>query len=290
MLHQKSLRELRQLLATKQVSSVELAQHFLDRAKSHNTTLNAFITIDEAKTLEQAKAADVRLAAGDTGTLLGLPVAHKDLFCAQGWRTTCGSKILSNFIAPYDAHVIELCNRAGAVNLGKTNMDEFAMGSSNESSAFGPVGNPWALNAVPGGSSGGSAAAVASRLAPVATGSDTGGSVRQPAAFTGTTGIKPTYGLVSRFGMIAYASSLDQGGVIGQTAADCADVLTVMSAFDERDSTCLDVARADLGKHLGVKTSDKPLCKVCASACRPSILAKALTPKSPLRSKLRLSS
>ena len=202
--------------------------------------MNAFITVDAEKSLLQADAADKLLATGQGGPLTGIPVAQKDIFCAQSWRTTCGSKMLSNFIAPYDAHVIQRFNQAGAVNLGKTNMDEFAMGSSNETSYFGQVKNPWDKLAVPGGSSGGSAAAVAARLCPAATGTDTGGSIRQPAALTGITGIKPTYGVVSRYGMIAFASSLDQGGPMAKSAEDCAVLLNTMAGFDTRDSTSLD--------------------------------------------------
>ena len=200
-----SLKQLAAALATRQISSVELATLFLDRIEQYNATLNAFITVDRDATLQQARAADALIAKGDIGPLTGVPLAHKDIFCAQGWRTTCGSKMLANFVSPYDAHVVEQLNRAGMVTLGKTNMDEFAMGSSNETSYFGPVKNPWDLGAVPGGSSGGSASCVAARLAPAATGTDTGGSIRQPAALCGLTGLKPTYGVVSRYGMIAFA-------------------------------------------------------------------------------------
>ena len=235
-----SLKQLAAALATKQISSRELTQSFLTRIEQINPELNAFITIDAEKSLLQADAADKLLAAGQGGPLTGIPVAQKDIFCAQSWRTTCGSKMLSNFIAPYDAHVIQRFNEAGAVNLGKTNMDEFAMGSSNETSHFGQVKNPWDKLAVPGGSSGGSAAAVAARLCPAATGTDTGGSIRQPAALTGITGIKPTYGVVSRYGMIAFASSLDQGGPMAKSAEDCAALLNAMAGFDNRDSTSLD--------------------------------------------------
>ncbi|MDP2155280.1 MAG: amidase, partial [Sulfuricella sp.] len=213
-----NLKQLAGLLAAKKISSVELTQAFLDRIRELNPKLNAFITIDENKSLAQAKAADALIASSKAGPLTGIPVAQKDIFCAEGWLSTCGSKMLHNFVSPYDAHVIEQFNRAGAVNLGKTNMDEFAMGSSNETSYFGKVKNPWDLDAVPGGSSGGSAAAVAARLCPAATGTDTGGSIRQPAALTGITGIKPTYGVVSRYGMIAFASSLDQGGPMAKSA------------------------------------------------------------------------
>lgn len=249
-----SLKQLAADLAAKQFSSVELTQFFLARIRQHNPTLNAFITVDEQKSLEQAKAADARIAKGDITPLTGIPIAQKDIFCAKGWRTTCGSKMLHNFISPYDAHVIEQYNRAGAINIGKTNMDEFAMGSSNETSFFGPVKNPWDVTTVPGGSSGGSAATVAARLAPAATATDTGGSIRQPAAFTGTCGLKPTYGVVSRYGMIAFASSLDQAGPMAKSAEDMALMLNVMAGFDTRDSTSLERAREDYTRDL-----NKPL-------------------------------
>jgi len=235
-----SLKQLSDALAAKKISSRELTQSFLDRIAQLNPTLNAFITLDAEKTLAQADAADRRIAAGQAGPLTGIPIAQKDIFCAKGWRTTCGSKMLANFIAPYDAQVIEHFDAAGAVNLGKTNMDEFAMGSSNETSFFGAVKNPWDAQAVPGGSSGGSAAAVAARLCAAATGTDTGGSIRQPAALTGITGIKPTYGVVSRYGMIAFASSLDQGGPMAKSAEDCALLLNTMAGFDTRASTSLE--------------------------------------------------
>ncbi|MGE5028213.1 MAG: amidase, partial [Betaproteobacteria bacterium] len=245
-----SLKELSGLLAGKKISSVELTQSFLKRIGDLNPALNAFITVDEGKSLAQARAADALIASGQAGLLTGIPVAQKDIFCAEGWRTTCGSKMLHNFVAPYDAHVIEQFNHAGAVNLGKTNMDEFAMGSSNETSHYGKVQNPWGANAVPGGSSGGSAAAVAARLCPAATGTDTGGSIRQPAALTGITGIKPTYGVVSRYGMIAFASSLDQGGPMAKSAEDCALLLSVMAGFDPRDSTSLERGKEDYCRDL----------------------------------------
>jgi aspartyl-tRNA(Asn)/glutamyl-tRNA(Gln) amidotransferase subunit A len=245
-----SLKQLSAQLAAKKISSRELTQAFLDRIALHNAALNAFITVDAEKSLAQADAADKRISQGQAGPLTGIPIAQKDIFCAKGWRTTCGSKILGNFIAPYDAQVIERFDAAGAVNLGKTNMDEFAMGSSNETSHFGPVKNPWDLLAVPGGSSGGSAAAVAARLAPAATGTDTGGSIRQPAALTGISGIKPTYGVVSRYGMIAFASSLDQGGPMAKSAEDCALLLNTMAGFDTRDSTSLDRAPEDYTRDL----------------------------------------
>jgi len=239
-MHRNTVAELSRELAARRVSSVELTQAYLDRIERLNGTLNAFITLDPDKSLAQARAADERIARGAAAPLTGIPIAHKDLFCAKGWRTTCGSRMLENFVSPYDAHVIERFAAAGAVLLGKTNMDEFAMGSSNENSHFGPVRNPWDLNAVPGGSSGGSAAAVAARLAPAATGTDTGGSIRQPASFTGTCGLRPTYGRVSRYGMVAFASSLDQGGAIARSAEDLACLLEVMAGFDARDSTSME--------------------------------------------------
>lgn len=246
--------ELSQKLKERKVSSVELARLHLDRIKRYNPALNAFITVDEARTLEQAQAADDRLKEGSAGPLTGIPIAHKDIFCAKGWRTTCGSKMLGNFVSPYDAHVIGRLNEAGAVILGKTNMDEFAMGSSNETSFFGNVKNPWDATAVPGGSSGGSAAAVAARLAPAATGTDTGGSIRQPAALSGICGLKPTYGIASRYGMIAFASSLDQAGPMARTAEDCALLLNGFAGFDPRDSTSLERPLEDYTRDL-----DQPL-------------------------------
>ena len=242
--------ELAAALGAKRISSVELTQLFLDRIARHQPQLNAFITVDPDKSLAQARAADVRIARGERTPLTGIPVAHKDIFCAHGWLTTCASKILSNFVAPYDAHVIEQFGSAGAVILGKTNMDEFAMGSSTENSHYGPVKNPWDTARVPGGSSGGSAAAVAARLAPCATGTDTGGSIRQPAGFCGISGIKPTYGLVSRYGMIAYASSLDQGGAFARNATDLAVMLNAMTGFDARDSTSLERPKEDYARDL----------------------------------------
>ncbi len=234
-----SLKEISQALEEKKFTSVELTQFFLNRVKKHNPSLNAFITVDEGKSLAMAENADQLIQSGKKSILTGIPIAQKDIFCADGWKTTCGSKMLDNFISPYDSTVIHKFNNAGAVNLGKTNMDEFAMGSSNETSYFGPVKNPWNLNCVPGGSSGGSAVAVAARLAPAATGTDTGGSIRQPASLCGFTGLKPTYGLVSRYGMIAFASSLDQAGPMAISAEDCALMLDVMTGHDEKDSTSL---------------------------------------------------
>ena len=245
-----SLKQLGDLLQAKKISSVELTQSFLDRIQQYNPSINAYIALDEVKTLNQAKAADARIAAGNVAPLTGIPIAQKDIFCAKGWQTTCGSKMLANFIAPYDAHVISQFDAAGAVNLGKTNMDEFAMGSSNETSYFGGVKNPWSFDRVPGGSSGGSAAAVAARLCAAATGTDTGGSIRQPASLCGFTGLKPTYGVVSRYGMIAFASSLDQAGPMAKSAEDCALMMNVMAGFDERDSTSLNREKEDYARDL----------------------------------------
>jgi len=245
-----TLVELGARLRAREVSSVEITRHFLDRIAALNGRLNAVVTLDEARSLAQARAADERIAAGQAGPLTGLPILHKDIFCAKGWRTTCGSRMLENFVSPYDAHMIARFDAAGAVNLGKTNMDEFAMGSSNETSWFGPVRNPWDTSRVPGGSSGGSAAAVAARLAPAATGTDTGGSIRQPAALCGVSGLKPTYGVVSRFGMIAFASSLDQAGPMARSAQDLALLLGTMAGFDPRDSTSLEREPEDYTRDL----------------------------------------
>ncbi|MDD5181147.1 MAG: amidase family protein, partial [Gallionellaceae bacterium] len=245
-----SLRQLGAALHSKKISSVELTQLYLERITALNPELNAYITVNPEMSLAQARTADAMLAQGQGQILTGIPIAQKDIFCAKGWRTTCGSKMLHNFISPYDAHVIEQFNRAGAVNLGKTNMDEFAMGSSNETSYFGAVKNPWDRNAVPGGSSGGSAAAVAARLCAAATGTDTGGSIRQPAALCGISGLKPTYGVCSRYGMIAFASSLDQAGPMARSAEDLALLLNVMAGFDERDSTSLQRDREDYARDL----------------------------------------
>ena len=239
-MHQLTLAEIARGLADKKFSSEELTRTLLARIAQLDPQLNSFISVTEQQAIEQAQAADARRAKGETGALLGAPLAHKDLFCTQGVRTSCGSRMLDNFKAPYDATVVAKLAAAGAVSLGKLNMDEFAMGSANENSHYGPVKNPWNLAHVPGGSSGGSAAAVAARLLPVATGTDTGGSIRQPAAFTNLTGLKPTYGRVSRWGMIAYASSLDQAGVLGRTAEDCALLLQGMAGFDPKDSTSID--------------------------------------------------
>ena len=235
-----SLKELSEGLKQKKFSSIELTKFFLNRLDLHNSSINAFITIDKDKSLAMAKHADEIIKEGNQDYLTGIPIAQKDIFCAEGWKTTCGSKMLDNFIAPYDSTVISKFNAAGAVNLGKTNMDEFAMGSSNETSFYGNVKNPWDIKTVPGGSSGGSAAAVAGMLAPAATATDTGGSIRQPASLCGLTGLKPTYGLVSRYGMIAFASSLDQAGPMCHTAEDCAAMMNVMSGHDPKDSTSIE--------------------------------------------------
>ncbi len=244
-MHDYTLAQLAAGLRAGEFSSEELTRAFLARIERFNPVLNAFITVTPERALDQAKAADQRIRAGEGGPLAGVPIAHKDIFCTQGVRTSCGSRMLDNFIAPYDATVVEKCDAAGLVMVGKTNMDEFAMGSSNETSFYGPVKNPWDLTAVPGGSSGGSAAAVAARLVPAATGTDTGGSIRQPAALCGVTGLKPTYGRVSRWGMIAYASSLDQGGALARSAEDVALLLQVMAGFDPRDSTSVDQETPD---------------------------------------------
>ncbi|MGZ5050662.1 MAG: Asp-tRNA(Asn)/Glu-tRNA(Gln) amidotransferase subunit GatA [Methylobacter sp.] len=243
-MHNKTIAELAKGLRSGEFSSVELTSAYLDRIKQHGS-LNAYITVTEDFALQQAQEADARLAKGEANLLTGIPLAQKDIFCTDGVKTSCGSKMLDNFIAPYNATVVEKLNNAGAVMLGKLNMDEFAMGSSNETSYYGAVKNPWDLNAVPGGSSGGSAAAVAARLAACVTGTDTGGSIRQPAAFCGITGLKPTYGRVSRYGMIAYASSLDQGGPMTRSAEDAAIMLQAMAGFDDKDSTSVDLPVPD---------------------------------------------
>lgn len=245
-----TLQQISAQLAAGTCSSVELTQEYLNKINALNATLGCFVTVDAARSLAQAQAADARRAAGAAGPLTGVPLAHKDIFCTKGWLTTCGSRMLANFVAPYDAHVVERCAAAGMVTLGKTNMDEFAMGSSNETSYFGPVRNPWDHDRVPGGSSGGSAAAVAARLAPAATGTDTGGSIRQPAALTGICGLKPTYGLVSRYGMIAFASSLDQAGPMARSAEDLGLLLNVMAGHDARDSTSLQRPAEDYNRDL----------------------------------------
>ncbi len=240
MMFRKSLSELARALQAGETSSLELVEHFLERIEVADDHLNGFITRTGEQALAEAREADRRLADGTAGPLTGVPIAHKDIFCTRDVRTSCASRMLDDFVSPYDATIVARLRAAGLVMLGKTNMDEFAMGSSNETSYYGPVRNPWSTDRVPGGSSGGSAAVVAARLAPAATGSDTGGSIRQPAALCGLTGIKPTYGRVSRYGMIAFASSLDQAGVLAQTAEDAARLLAVMAGFDERDSTSID--------------------------------------------------
>ncbi len=244
-MHNKTIAELSAGLKAGEFSSEEITRHFLGRIESLDSTYNSFVTVTADQAIEQAKAADARIAAGESGPLTGIPLGQKDIFCTKGVRTACGSKMLDKFISPYDANVIEKMSADGSVMLGKTNMDEFAMGSSNETSFYGPVRNPWDTDRVPGGSSGGSAAAVAARLVPGATGTDTGGSIRQPAALCSITGIKPTYGRVSRYGMIAFASSLDQAGAFARTAEDCALMLGSMAGFDERDSTSVDVPVPD---------------------------------------------
>jgi aspartyl-tRNA(Asn)/glutamyl-tRNA(Gln) amidotransferase subunit A len=244
-MHTRTVAQLALGLQTKEFSSVELTQCLLDRIDALNPRYNAFVTINADSALSAARAADMRLTHGGSGTLTGIPIAHKDIFCTSGMRTSCGSRMLDNFIPPYDATVIQRFDTAGAVILGKTNMDEFAMGSSNENSYYGPVKNPWDESLVPGGSSGGSAAAVAALLAPAATGTDTGGSIRQPAAFCGITGLKPTYGRVSRFGMVAFASSLDQAGPMARSAEDCAILLNAMAGYDKLDSTSSQVPEQD---------------------------------------------
>jgi len=281
-LHERTLADLAEGLATGEFSSCELTEALLARIDRHGTTLNAFITVTAGQALEQAAQADKVRASGDAGRLTGLPIVHKDIFCTEGVLTSCGSRILDNFVSPYDATVVERLSAAGMIMLGKTNMDEFAMGSSTESSYFGPVNNPWNTQRSPGGSSGGSAAAVAARLVPAATGTDTGGSIRQPAALTGTTGIKPTYGRVSRYGMVAFASSLDQAGVITRSAEDAAMLLGVMAGCDSRDSTSADhpvpdyvAALAKPLKELRVgivrQHFDEGLDEKCADAVRTAL-------------------
>jgi aspartyl-tRNA(Asn)/glutamyl-tRNA(Gln) amidotransferase subunit A len=256
-MHNKNIAELSAELAAKKISSVELTKHYIDRIHQHDNKLNSFITLTEDYALQAAKEADELRAKGKATLLTGIPIAQKDIFCTDGIKTSCGSKMLDNFIAPYDAAVVRNLKSAGTIMLGKTNMDEFAMGSSNETSYYGPVKNPWNTDYVAGGSSGGSAAAVAARLAPAATGTDTGGSIRQPAALCGLSGLKPTYGRVSRYGMIAFASSLDQGGPIAQTAEDCAILLNAMAGFDEHDSTSVNEPVPDYTA--GLKNSIKGL-------------------------------
>ena len=245
-----SIASLAKKLRAKEISSVELTQDYLARIKQLDGQLNSYITVTDEIALAQAEAADKLIASGSTSTLAGIPIAHKDLFCTDGILTTCASKMLHNFIPPYESTVTGRMLASGAVTLGKTNMDEFAMGSSNENSHYGAVKNPWNLNKVPGGSSGGSATAVAAGLCVAATGTDTGGSIRQPASFCGISGLKPTYGRVSRFGMIAYASSLDQAGPMARSAEDCAHILQSIAGFDANDSTCSEVATEDYTANL----------------------------------------
>ena len=251
--------ELSRALAARKISSVELTGALVDRAERSQPALNAFVSIDRDGALAAARTADAAIARGGVGPLTGIPIAHKDVLMTAGLRTTCGSRMLAEFVAPYDAHVVAALKVAGTVLVGKTNMDEFAMGSSNESSFFGPVRNPWNRSVVPGGSSGGSAAAVAARLVPGATGTDTGGSIRQPAALSGVTGIKPTYGRCSRYGLVAFASSLDTPGAFARTAEDCALLLSEMVGHDARDSTSLDRPREDFARVLRETRSAKPL-------------------------------
>lgn len=245
-----SLKQLSQQLHDKTLSSAELTGYFLKRINHFDSELNSFITVDEESALNAARKADVMIAKGQASPLTGIPMSHKDIFCTQGIATTCGSMMLASFISPYDAHIVTRLRLAGSVMLGKNNMDEFAMGSSNETSYFHPVKNPWKLDCVPGGSSGGSAAAVAARLVPWATGTDTGGSIRQPAAFCGITGLKPTYGRVSRFGMIAFASSLDQAGPMATNAEDLSMLMNAIAGYDERDSTSVNQQPPDFGAQL----------------------------------------
>lgn len=278
-MHQHSLKELLHALHHRQLSSTELTKHYLHRIEQHNT-LNAFISLDEEYALAAAAKADQQIKAGEIKALTGIPIAHKDLFCTKRLPTTCGSKMLENFHSPYQATLVNKLQEQGALLLGKTNMDEFAMGSANENSYFGPVKNPWDSTRVPGGSSGGSAAVVAADLAAFATGSDTGGSIRQPAAFCGISGIKPTYGLVSRFGMVAFASSLDQAGPMAHRAEDLALILQTMAGFDEKDSTSVERAvpnySANLNKSLKGLRIGLPSCfmqKEVDSAIQQAILA-----------------
>ncbi len=287
-MHTKTLAEQSDDLNHKRYSSEELTQHYLNRIKRLDPQINSFISLDEAGALTTARLADQKRAEGETGPLLGIPLAHKDIFCTQGLKTSCGSKMLDNFIAPYDATLVQKLKKAGTVLLGKTNMDEFAMGSSTENSFYGPTKNPWDFSTVPGGSSGGSSAAVAACLTPASTGTDTGGSIRQPAALCGVTGLKPTYGRVSRYGMIAFASSLDQAGPIARTAKDCALLLQAMAGFDTFDSTSTDLPVPDYlatleqsirGLKIGLPTAffkDQPHPGVAAATEEALTLLKSL--------------
>lgn len=252
MIHKKTIAELSKALASKEFSAVELTEHYLDRINRLDKTINSFITVTPELALKQARQADRLIARGEATPLTGIPIAQKDIFCTKNILTTCGSKMLANFTPPYDATLVEKCNAAGMVMLGKTNMDEFAMGSSNENSYFGPVKNPWNLETVPGGSSGGSAAAVAAMLTPCTTATDTGGSIRQPAALTGICGLKPTYGRISRYGMIAFASSLDQGGPMARSAEDIAMLMNAMAGYDPQDSTSVEKQVPDYTQTLNV--------------------------------------
>ncbi|MBI4357036.1 MAG: Asp-tRNA(Asn)/Glu-tRNA(Gln) amidotransferase subunit GatA [Gammaproteobacteria bacterium] len=272
----KTLLELSRALAAKEFSCLELTQAYLKQIETRNPILNAFISVTKELALETASAADTRRAKGEALPLLGIPISHKDILCTQGVKTTCGSKILHNFIAPYSATVVKRFEQAGMILLGKTNLDEFAMGSSNENSFYGPVKNPWDMERVPGGSSGGSAVAVAARMTPAATGTDTGGSIRQPAALTNTTGLKPTYGRVSRFGLVAFASSLDQAGPITATAEDAALLMNVMAGFDEKDSTSVDIPVPDYTQDLSKALKGKVIGI-------PKIFFKDLEPTMALR-------
>jgi len=258
----RSVAELSAALHARTISSVEVTQQSVDRIAEAQPRLNAFITVDAERALASARAADAAIARGDAGPLTGVPLAHKDVLMTEGLRTTCGSRMLEHFVSPYDAHVVGRLRRAGTVLVGKTNMDEFAMGSSNENSYFGPVRNPWNPACVPGGSSGGSAAAVAARLVPASTGTDTGGSIRQPAALTGICGLKPTYGVCSRYGLVAFASSLDTPGPLARDALDCALLLNAMAGHDVRDSTSLDRPREDYARELSASAPAKPLAGV----------------------------
>jgi len=249
-MHNLSIKEMSEKLHAGDITSVQLTQHYLDRISKYDGDINAYVTVTPELAIDMAKEADQRLKNGTADLLTGIPVAHKDIFCTDGVKTSCSSKMLDNFIAPYDAHVVTKLKQVGMPILGKTNMDEFAMGSTSESSYYGPTKNPWDLSAVPGGSSGGAAAVITAGLAPLATGTDTGGSIRQPASFCGITGIKPTYGSVSRFGIVAYASSFDQAGPMTRSAEEAAWMLNAMAGFDERDSTCLETARPDYAAQL----------------------------------------
>lgn len=258
-MHKQTLAQLAAGLRQKSFSSVELTKHYLERIEQFDSALNSFITVSKDHALSLAEQADKILAKEYAGPLTGIPIAHKDIFCTQNIKTSCASKMLDNFIAPYDATIVSKFNQAGAIMLGKTNMDEFAMGSSNETSFYGPCKNPWQLETVPGGSSGGSAASVAARLVPATTGTDTGGSIRQPAAFCGITGLKPTYGRVSRYGLIAFASSLDQAGPMTQTVEDAAIMLNAMAGFDAKDSTSVDKAVPDYTQSLNASLAGKTI-------------------------------